>query len=47
MLKSEKIKKYSTESIEVVVADDQRDALQAHIKKYGAFSKFDLARYGG
>ncbi|TEU30275.1 YgfZ/GcvT domain-containing protein [Alkanindiges illinoisensis] len=36
------LKKYSTESIEVVVADDQRDALQAHIKKYGAFSKFQL-----
>lgn len=36
------LKKYSPESIEVVVADDQRDALQAHIKKYGAFSKFQL-----
>ncbi|WP_026471886.1 CAF17-like 4Fe-4S cluster assembly/insertion protein YgfZ [Alkanindiges illinoisensis] len=36
------LKKYSAESIEVIVADDQRDALQAHIKKYGAFSKFQL-----
>lgn len=36
------LKRYSPESIEVVVADDQRDALQAHIKKYGAFSKFQL-----
>lgn len=36
------LKRYSPESIEVVVADDQRDALHAHIKKYGAFSKFQL-----
>ncbi|RYY80591.1 MAG: folate-binding Fe/S cluster repair protein [Moraxellaceae bacterium] len=36
------LKRYSTESIEVVIANDQLDSLQAHIKKYGAFSKFTL-----
>lgn len=36
------LKRYSAESIEVVVANDQLDNLQAHIKKYGAFSKFTL-----
>ena len=36
------LKRYSAESIEVVVANDQLDSLQAHIKKYGAFSKFKL-----
>ena len=36
------LKRYSAESIEAVIANDQVDALQAHIKKYGAFSKFTL-----
>ncbi len=36
------LKRYSAESIEVVIANDQVDSLQAHIKKYGAFSKFTL-----
>lgn len=36
------LKRYNAETIEVVVADDQRDALHAHIKKYGAFSKFTI-----
>lgn len=36
------LKKYSPESIEVISVEDQAAALQAHIKKYGAFSKFQL-----
>ena len=36
------LKRYSAQSIEVVIANDQLDSLQAHIKKYGAFSKFTL-----
>ena len=36
------LKRYSAESIEAVIANDQIDALQTHIKKYGAFSKFTL-----
>lgn len=36
------LKRYSAESIEVVIANNQLDSLQAHIKKYGAFSKFTL-----
>lgn len=36
------LKKYSPESIEVISVEDQAAALQAHIKKYGAFSRFQL-----
>lgn len=36
------LKRYSAESIEVVIHNDQLADLQAHIKKYGAFSKFTL-----
>lgn len=36
------LKKHSSEHIDVVVATDQADALQAHIKKYGAFSKIKI-----
>ena len=36
------LKRYSSDSIEIVVANDQLSALQTHIKKYGAFSKFTL-----
>jgi folate-binding protein YgfZ len=34
------LKRHSAESIDVVISSDQIEALQAHVKKYGAFSKF-------
>lgn len=37
------LKKTSSEQIDIVVVSDQADALQAHIKKYGAFSKITLS----
>lgn len=36
------LKRHSAQSIEVVIAQDQAADLQAHIKKYGAFSKIQL-----
>lgn len=33
------LKRHSAEYIDIVISNDQAEALQAHIKKYGAFSK--------
>ena len=33
------LKRHSAENIDIVISSDQAEALQAHIKKYGAFSK--------
>lgn len=38
------LKRHSAESIDIVISSDQAEALQAHIKKYGAFSK--IAQHG-
>ncbi|XID76083.1 YgfZ/GcvT domain-containing protein [Alkanindiges sp. WGS2144] len=37
------LNRHSAEHIEVIISSDQSEALQAHIKKYGAFSKFQLS----
>lgn len=36
------LKKHSNEQIDVVASNDQLEALQAHLKKYGAFSKIKV-----
>lgn len=40
------LKKFSAEHFEIVTTQDQAEALAAHIKKYGAFSKMKLEAIG-